>query len=215
MECALRSAPDTSLTRGHRVAFARLRRTNPSVASKPWRRARGAQRCADIYRRGNATDRSRLPPSASARRAAPRRTSRTTAACHWRSLQPPKHESRRRSAPNPSSALVLRLQPEKPDDRFAPHGRAKLFGALAIHPWRGEASSGLSIRDEHFRHFANAFHVQRTGGATSGVGNDATVWIDLTHLVVPQLPEIKQKLLPPENVGAPRRVLRIACAWQI
>ena len=102
-----------------------------------------------------------------------------------------------------------------PDDRFAAHRRAKFFGVLAIGPWRGQAAARLAIRDERRRHFANAFHVERTGRAAAGVRNDARVWIDLAHLAVPQLPEIKQPLLAPENVGAPRRVLRIVRAWQI
>ena len=58
-------------------------------------------------------------------------------------------------------------------------------------------------------------HVERAGGAAAGVGNDARVGIDLAHLAVPQLPEIEQPLLPPEDVGAARRVLRIVRARQL
>ena len=102
-----------------------------------------------------------------------------------------------------------------PDDRFAAHGRAKFFAVLAIRPWRGQAAARLAIGDERRRQFADVFHVERTGGAAAGVGNDAGVRIDLAHLAVPELPEIKQPLLPPENVGAPRRVLRVVRARQI
>ena len=58
------------------VAFARSRRTTPSVANKPGHARERALHCADIFPSArNAADRSPRPASASARRAARRRTS--------------------------------------------------------------------------------------------------------------------------------------------
>src|SRR5258706_9345443 len=38
--------------------------------------------------------------------------------------------------------------------------------------------------------------------------------MDLAHFALPKLPQVKQPLLPPKNIGAPRRFLRIVAVRQ-
>ena len=74
---------------------------------------------------------------------------------------------------------------------------------------RHQAAPRLAVGHQRRGQLADPLHVERTGRAAAGVGNDAGVGIDLAHLGIPEPPQIKQPLLPPENVSAPRRVLRI------
>ena len=62
---------------------------------------------------------------------------------------------------------------------------------------------------------ADLFHVKGTGGAAAGIGNDAGFRIDPPHLAVPELPQVKQPLLPPEDVRPARGILGIVRARQL
>src|SRR5437773_4016527 len=104
---------------------------------------------------------------------------------------------------------------EDADDGFAAHGRAKFLSVLAIGPRSGETAAGLAVGDERGRELADFRHVERTGRATSGVRDDAGVGIDLANLAVPELPQVEQPLLSPENISAAGGVQRIAGARQV
>src|SRR6266516_3314075 len=104
---------------------------------------------------------------------------------------------------------------EDADDGFAAHGRAKFLSVFAVGPRRGKTAAGLTVGDERGGELADFRHVERTGRAASGVRDDAGVGIDLANLAVPELPQVEQPLLSPEQVSAAGGVLRIAGARQV
>ena len=74
---------------------------------------------------------------------------------------------------------------EDADDGFAAHGGAKFLSVFAVRPGRSETAPRLAVGDQRGGEFADLPHVERTGGASSGVGNDAGVGIDLACFAVP------------------------------
>ena len=64
---------------------------------------------------------------------------------------------------------------EDADDGFAAHGGAEFLPVLAVGPRRGQAAACLPVGDEHGGKFADALHVQVTGGSAAGIGDDAGV----------------------------------------
>ena len=108
------------------------------------------------------------------------------------------------------------LQPdaENAHDRLAAHRRAKFLSLLPVAPRHGDAAARLMVGHQRRREFADALHVERTRRAAPAVGDHARVGIDRAHRAVPLPPEREEPLLPPQNVGAPRRVLRIGGARQ-
>src|SRR5439155_547387 len=103
---------------------------------------------------------------------------------------------------------------EDADDGFTAHGRAEFLSVFAVGPGRGKTAAGLTVGDERGCELADFRHVERTGRAASRVRDDAGVGIDLANLAVPELPQVEQALLSPENVSAAGGVLRIAGARQ-
>src|SRR5207247_5379296 len=109
----------------------------------------------------------------------------------------------------------LNADAEDADDGFAAHGRAKFLSVFPVGPRRGKTAAGLAVGDERGRELADFRHVERAGCAASGVRDDARVGINLANLAVPELPQVEQPLLSPENVSAAGGVLRIAGARQL
>src|SRR5580765_369979 len=97
---------------------------------------------------------------------------------------------------------LLKTDAEDTDDGFAAHGGAKFLSVLAVRPRRGKTAARLAVSDERGRELADFRHVERTGRAASGIRDDAGVGIDFANLAVPELPQVEQPLLSPENVSA-------------
>src|SRR5581483_1784514 len=62
---------------------------------------------------------------------------------------------------------------------------------------------------------SDRFHIERTERAAARVRDESRVRIEFANLRVPQPPEFKEPLLVPEDVVAPRRILRVAGARQV
>src|SRR5262249_2029566 len=101
------------------------------------------------------------------------------------------------------------------DNWLAAERGAKFLSILAIDPRSSKPTTRLAIGEQRFGQFADFFHVERTGRAAAGIRNHTGVGIDLARLAVPQLPEVEKTLLPPKDVSAPGRVLRIGCTRQV
>ena len=110
---------------------------------------------------------------------------------------------------------LLDADAEDADDGLAAHGGAEFLAVLPVRPRRGQPAAGLPVGDQRGRQLADPLHVQRTGRAAAGVRDDAGVGIDLADLGVPEPPQVEEPLLTPEDVGAPRRVLRVAGAGKL
>ena len=110
---------------------------------------------------------------------------------------------------------LLDADAEDADDGFAAHGGAEFLAVLPVGPRGGQPAPSLPVGDERRRKLADALHVQRARRAAAGVRDDAGVGIDLADLGIPEPPQVEEPLLPPENVSAARRVLRVVRAGQL
>src|SRR5215471_12398615 len=97
---------------------------------------------------------------------------------------------------------------EQSGNRFAPHRSSVFLCILSVQPGSGQTSSGLTICSQQGRQLTDLPHVERTQSAAASVGHDTSIRIDLAHLAVPKLPEIKQALLPPFHIGPPSGIVR-------
>src|SRR6476646_8252863 len=107
------------------------------------------------------------------------------------------------------AVLFFQSNPKQTNHRFAPKHSTKFLGRLSISPRRHHSMPRLSISYQHGHMLSKFLCLQRTHGPAAVIWNHTRIRIDLPRLEVPELPQIEQPLLPPENVCLSRRVLRI------